>query len=247
MAAVLELGVLLVETGRLDEAVSHYDAAVARFPDPPDCAFNHGVALLKHGDAEAAVARFQALHVAHSEFAGVKKGLGSALCTLGCLAEDEAALRETLDAVPDDAETHTGLGNMLRDGGRLDVARVAALKFFPDNVTARYNRSLMLLTAGDLGSTAFAEYKAARFAQYAADPARFAGKGRLAVPWDGGDLTGPPLCSTPSRARGASFCSARSRSNGCLRPCRGSTRSSRNCPATSRSTVTPHRSDCRRC
>ncbi len=198
MPAVLELGVLLVESGRLDEAVVHYEGAANRFPGTPDCAFNHGVALLKHGKAEAAVERFRALRVAHPDFAGANKGLGSALRTLGRLDEAEAALREALDAAPGDGEPHTSLGNVLRDGGRLDAAVAAfeaALKLEPNNITARYNRSLTLLTAGDLGA-GFVEYEAARFAQYAADPARFSGKGRLPVsqpPWDGGDLSGRTL------------------------------------------------------
>ena len=195
LAAVLELGVLLVESGRFDEAVVHYEAAANRFPGSPDCAFNRGVALLKHGEAEAAAECFQALRVAHPEFAGANKGLGSALRALGRLDEAETALREALDAAPGDGEIHTSLGNVLRDGGRLDAALAAfetALKLDPDNVTARYNRSLALLAAGDLGA-GFAEYEAARFAQYAADPARFSGKGRLPVsqpPWDGAALAG---------------------------------------------------------
>lgn len=198
LAAVLELGALFVETGRLDEAVAHYEAAAGRFPASPDCAFNHGVALLKSGNAEAAAARFEALRAAQPGFAAANKGLGSALRALGRLDEAEAALRDALDAMPGDAESHTSLGNVLRDQGRLAAAVTAfdaALGLDPDSVTARYNRSLALLAAGDL-KTGFAEYEAARFAQYEADPARFPGKGRLPVSqptWDGGDLSGRTL------------------------------------------------------
>ncbi len=191
----LELGALLIELGRIDDAVAHYAAAAERFPESADCAFNHGVALLKSGQAEAALARFESVSRIWPDLAAAKKGLGSAFRSLGRLKEAEAVLREAIAAAPVDPENHVTLGNVLRDQGRLEEAVAAydaGLVVEPVNVTGRYNRALALLTSGELAS-GFAEYEAARFAQYAADPARFPGKGRLPVekpPWDGADLAG---------------------------------------------------------
>lgn len=51
-------GVLRVRTGRVEEAVGDFDAAMALYPDEPEAYLNKGAALIRAGQPQAAVPLF---------------------------------------------------------------------------------------------------------------------------------------------------------------------------------------------
>jgi tetratricopeptide (TPR) repeat protein len=131
MRAISEhnLAAALQESGRIDDAIAHYNRALTIQPDYAPAFNNLGTALMAKGDMPAAVAAFresfrlqprspqarELLAEAHYDF-------GSALLERGALPEAEASLREAVRLNPEKAEAHNNLGIALAQMGRLQEA-----------------------------------------------------------------------------------------------------------------------------
>jgi tetratricopeptide (TPR) repeat protein len=131
MRAISEhnLAAALQESGRIDDAIAHYNRALTIQPDYAPAFNNLGTALMSKGDIPAAVAAFresfrlqprstqarELLAEAHYDF-------GTALLERGALPKAEASLLEAVRLNPEKAEAHNNLGIALAQMGRLQEA-----------------------------------------------------------------------------------------------------------------------------
>ncbi len=137
-----DLSSLLLEVGRLDEALAHARFAASLKPDDAAIRFNYGVALAKGGDAPAAAREWQ-------EALRLRPGLGVALDKLGgvALAGGQAAaaagyFARAVSADATDIEAWSGWGQALTMQNHLPEAEArfqAALKLQPDLAELHYN------------------------------------------------------------------------------------------------------------
>lgn len=81
--AHLNLGRLLHERGRIEEAEGHYRAALAARPDEPTAAYNLGTALQDHGRLEEAAAAYETALAADPRFADAHFNLAGVYERLG--------------------------------------------------------------------------------------------------------------------------------------------------------------------
>jgi len=94
------LGNMLLQKGRLDEAMAHFQKALESLPDFADARSNLGAALLQKGQPEEAVAQFQrALEIVPSDVL-TRYNLGSALLKSGHAAEAVTQFQSVLRCAP---------------------------------------------------------------------------------------------------------------------------------------------------
>jgi len=144
-------GVLLVQQGRLREAIGQYEQALRIKPDYAEVHYNLGVALVQLGRLPEAIGQYeQALRI-KPDFAEAHNNLGLALMGQGRLLEAIAHYELSLRIKPDDAEAHYNLGLALMGQGRLPEAihhYEQSLRIKPDDAEAHNNLGNALLHAG---------------------------------------------------------------------------------------------------
>jgi tetratricopeptide (TPR) repeat protein len=158
-----ELGNLLLQGGRVEEAMAHYREALRIKPDFAQAHNNLGTVLLRQGRASEAIAQFQEALRLRPDATEVHTNLGNAYFDLGQASEAAAHYRETLRLNPRSAEAHNGLGATLLHTGDNAGAIAhfeASLKLKPDNPDICYNLGLAEAGAGRL-SEAVAQYEEA--------------------------------------------------------------------------------------
>jgi len=112
------LGNMLRECGRLDDAIAHYRRAVALRPDYPEAHNNLGNALRDARDpAEAMQSCSRAIEL-RPGYAEAYNNLGNVLQDLGELDAAAASYGKAISFHPAYAEAHSNLGNVLRAQGR---------------------------------------------------------------------------------------------------------------------------------
>ncbi|KVC98789.1 hypothetical protein WI78_12130 [Burkholderia ubonensis] len=147
------LGNMLRECGRLDDAIAHYRRAVALRPDYPEAHNNLGNALRDARDPAAAMASCARAIELRPGYAQAYNNLGNALHDLG---EHDAAAASYGKAVAHDpqyAQAYNNLGNALRAQDKLDAAADAyrrALALQPGLHVARHGLGLVQWSQGAL-------------------------------------------------------------------------------------------------
>jgi tetratricopeptide (TPR) repeat protein/ferredoxin len=111
----------LVESGKLEDAVSQYEAAVALAPDAAPLRFNLGGVLRRLGRNEAAIEQLEAARNLSPEDPEVFVELGLAYMAAGANEKAIAALKRAIVLNPDSPESRTHLPGLIRD---LEGARV---------------------------------------------------------------------------------------------------------------------------
>jgi tetratricopeptide (TPR) repeat protein len=139
-------GLVLQQTGRLDESLLPMQKSVELSPLDAEAIGNLGVTLQELGrlkEAEAscrqAIALEAGAYLQHNN-------LGNTLKKLGRLDESEASFRQAIDLKPDYAEAHSNLGATLKDQGRLDEAEASykqAIALKPDFAEAHSNLGVL--------------------------------------------------------------------------------------------------------
>jgi tetratricopeptide (TPR) repeat protein len=126
------LGNILREEGRPEEAASCYRRTLSLKPDSVDTLYNLGNVLQDLGQLEQAVAYFQQAVTLKPDSVAIHNNLGAALQDQGRLHRAIASYERALALEPGSVETLANLASAFRDEGKLDRA------------VAHYERALCL-------------------------------------------------------------------------------------------------------
>jgi protein O-mannosyl-transferase len=144
----------LFQQGRLDEAITHAEAAIAIQPDYPDAENCLGMALLQTGRLDEAMSHFQSALKMNPDFASAHNNYGMALFQNGRLDEAIPQFQAALEAQPDMADAHNNLGAALVQKGQpqpaIDHYQIA-LELKPDYIGAENNLAWLLATSTNSG------------------------------------------------------------------------------------------------
>jgi tetratricopeptide (TPR) repeat protein len=116
------LGLALMESGRLNEAVSHISEALRIKPDYAEAHNNLGVALGEGGNLNEAISHYSEALRIKPDYAEAHNNLGIALARQGRLQEAVNHFSEAVRVNPDFAKAHNNLGIALARQGRLQEA-----------------------------------------------------------------------------------------------------------------------------
>jgi protein O-mannosyl-transferase len=145
------LGLLLANSGKPDEAITQYREALRIRPDDTPSHNNLGLTLAGKGDLDAAIGEFREALRLDPNYAEAHSNLGVALANKGDLDAAIHELRETVRISPNDLDAHGNLGYALASKGDLDAAIAQyreALRLNPGNQKAANNLSLALAKKG---------------------------------------------------------------------------------------------------
>lgn len=157
------LGLLLLDRGRSDEAIGHYEAALRIKPDDDYAYNNRGNAYVAKGDMERAERDFIAALEIEPLNTEARSNLGNVYASRGRWEEAAQQYRAALSSKPRYAEAHNNLGNVLAMRGEIEPAIAhyrEALRIDPAYAEARYNLAVLLAGRGDEGG-AIAELREA--------------------------------------------------------------------------------------
>ncbi|HUB68756.1 MAG TPA: tetratricopeptide repeat protein [Candidatus Methylacidiphilales bacterium] len=159
------LGKILFQQGKVDEAIDRYQKALAIDPNL-DLAHNDlGAALLQKGQLDAAAEQYREALKSNPDFAEARYNLGHVLAQQGRTDEAIAQFQEALRINPYYPETRVDLGNILLQKGQTDAAMEQyqkALESDSDNVEARTNLGVALVRKGDVDDAVMQYQKAAQ-------------------------------------------------------------------------------------
>jgi tetratricopeptide (TPR) repeat protein/SAM-dependent methyltransferase len=136
------LGNVLREEGKFDEAIARYQRALELDPDYADACNNLANAYQMQGKLEDAIACYERALVLRPDYAEARNSLGTVFATQGKIKQASACFEQALADNPEYADPHTNLGNMLKIDGKLDAAAACherALAITPDYALACNN------------------------------------------------------------------------------------------------------------
>jgi tetratricopeptide (TPR) repeat protein len=129
------LGLVLTDQGRVEEAIAEYRASLRIKPDHWGAHYNLANALVTQGKLADAITEYQVVLRAEPNFAPAHNNLGGALAKQGKVAKATAEFVAALRINPDSAEAHNNLGNVLLELGKVAEAVAQyreALRLRPD-------------------------------------------------------------------------------------------------------------------
>ncbi len=116
------LGLVLHEEGRTEEAVVHLREAIRIDPEYPDAHSNYGVALAKLGLWDPAITQYrEALRLQPGALSPLVN-LGQALLRMGRLSEAAECFHQAMEGDPASLNARLGLGSVLQRQNRLEEA-----------------------------------------------------------------------------------------------------------------------------
>jgi protein O-mannosyl-transferase len=145
------LGLALMQTGRVEDAVPHFRQALSIRPAFAEAHNNLGNALLQTGSAGEALEHFREASRLMPDSASVHYDLGNALSQIGHYGEAIAQYELALRIKPDFAEARYNLGNALLRSGKAAEAIAQyeqALRIRPDHPETHCNLGNALLDLG---------------------------------------------------------------------------------------------------
>jgi len=157
------LGLVLFQKGRVDDAMAQYQMASAISPNHADIHYNLGGVLEEEGQVSEAMAQYQQALKINPHHSEAHNNLGHALARQGRTEEAIAQFQAALEIDPADAAAHSNLGSALLQKGDVDGAIAQcqmALKIDPHTVDAHGNLGLALARKGDTDE-AIAEFQKA--------------------------------------------------------------------------------------
>jgi tetratricopeptide (TPR) repeat protein len=147
------LGNLLLQKGRLADAIGHFQTALSIQPKAADVHSNLGGALLGLGRLDEAIAHFQAALKIQPDSAQAHNNLGNALQQQGRLDQAIAQFQQAVDLQPGSAGAHYNLGGAFLQAGRVDEAMAhlqRALELQPDLADAHMSLGNALYGKGEV-------------------------------------------------------------------------------------------------
>jgi len=145
------LGVVLVQAGRVDEGIARFRDVLRADPNYADVHIDLGNALAARGAIDEAIAEFATVVRLRPDYAEARSAYGNLLRSRGRNADAIAQYREALRLDPSLATAHNELGNALTDDGRFSDAIVeyaAAVRLAPGFAEAHNNVGAALARAG---------------------------------------------------------------------------------------------------
>jgi tetratricopeptide (TPR) repeat protein len=145
------LGIHLLEEGRVDEALLHFQAALQIRPGYADGHFNLGLALRQEGRVDEAISQYQNALQIRPRYAAAHNNLGLAFLQKGKVDEAIAHFQNALQIKPGYADAHFNLGNALQQKGRVDEAisqYQEGLQSKPDSAPGQCVLGIALLQKG---------------------------------------------------------------------------------------------------
>ena len=142
-----DLGNVLLQKGRVDEAAAQYRMALQINPNCVESCYNLGNALVQKGQADEAIAWCQRALEIKPDSLEAHGNLGNALFQKGRLDDAITQYQEVLQILPGSAKACCNLGNALLQKGCLDAAIAAyrrALGMDPGYADARNNLNYAL-------------------------------------------------------------------------------------------------------
>ncbi len=145
------LGLALLNSGRVEEAVGHLTEAVRLRPDLAGAHTNLGTALAKQGKLDEAVARYTEALRLEPDLAEARFRMANTLADQGKLDAALAHYTEAVRIEPDHAVAHYNMATVLTQRGQPDAAiehYLQALRFKPDFPEAQHNVASLLVQQG---------------------------------------------------------------------------------------------------
>jgi tetratricopeptide (TPR) repeat protein len=145
----------------IEEATNAYSQIVTFEPSNIQAFSNLGLILQDQNKLDESIAYYQQALAVEPNHPDTLNNIGVILQRQGKPGTAIFYHRRALAAKPDFVEAHISLGTALQEQGKLAEATACydrALELNPTNPQARYNRSLMYLTAGDY-QRGFTEYE----------------------------------------------------------------------------------------
>jgi len=146
-----KLGSLLLERGQVNEAIAHFQKALALQPDDAGLHNHFGTVLAKQGQSDEAIRQYQEALRLEPDHADAHNNLGATFAEKGQTDEAIRQYREALRLKPDHADAHNGLGVALHEKGQMDEAirqLQEALRLKPDHADAHYNLGVAFYQQG---------------------------------------------------------------------------------------------------
>ncbi|MGB8370368.1 MAG: tetratricopeptide repeat protein [Limisphaerales bacterium] len=145
------IGNSLLHQGRAEEALEHFQKALALQPESATFHNGLGNALYQKGRMDEAIIQYQKALVLQPKSAAAYEYLGEALFQKGQMDGAIIQYQKALEIKPDFAEAHNNLGSSLLQMGRVNGAIThfqRALEIKPDFVEAHNNLGSSLLQMG---------------------------------------------------------------------------------------------------
>ena len=157
------LGTVLNDLGKHDDAIAALRQAIALDPNFPDAHNNLGNALKAKGHLEEAIAAYRKAIALNPNYPEPHSNLGNALTEMGQYTEAISALRRAIALKGDFVDAHYNLGNALRENEQYDEAVAAyrqAILLKPNHPDAFGNLGNALKEMGQLNEAIAAFRKA---------------------------------------------------------------------------------------
>ena len=145
------LGNILADKGRVDEAIAQYQEALRLRPKDAEVYNNLGNLLNKNGRGDEAIANLRISLQFDPGDAFAHNNLGVALADKGRFDEAIAEYREAIKIKPNYAKALNNLGSVLDNRGRSDEAAATyekSLKIEPDDADVYYNLGIIRYNQG---------------------------------------------------------------------------------------------------
>jgi tetratricopeptide (TPR) repeat protein len=145
------LGLLLADNGRTDEAMAHYQKALELDPNHAEAHNNLGNLLKKMGRTDEAMAHYQKALELNPNYSEAHNNLGNLFTKMGQTDEAMAHFLKALEFNPNYAEAHSNLGVLLEKMGRTVEAMAhyrKALEINPNYGDAHYDLGVLLVGMG---------------------------------------------------------------------------------------------------
>ncbi len=157
------LGMLLSDRGRYQEAIDHFSRALRRKPNFPDIHHNLAVALSQTGRIDEALAHYEQALRGNPRSVETRYNLANLLVGVGRLDEAAREYREVLSMQPGSDFAHNNLATILGRQGRIGEALEhyrEAVRLNPRNAEALNNLGATLMDLGQ-GGEALVRYREA--------------------------------------------------------------------------------------
>jgi protein O-mannosyl-transferase len=136
------LGLVLFQSGRVTEAIMHYQRALQIDPNIMEAHNNLGNALFQNGNVDEAIAQYQQALQINPDYTAAHYNFGSVLFQLGRVDEAITHFQKALQISPDYTDAHNSLGLAFFQKGQMDEALdqfKAVLKLDPNYSDANFN------------------------------------------------------------------------------------------------------------